>query len=426
MADAIKRNPIWKALVDPLASTRSAAHKGYAFQGGTIWWMAPMGIGIVCLVISLVLGLSNHQQFYFSYLIGWSFCLSIALGSLFFVLIQHLTKARWSVVVRRVPEALMWAFPILLVLAGPLVYGMHDLYHWTHEELMDPNSPQFDPLVYGKRQYLNTPFFLARLLFYFLAWSFVSYRLYTLSLKQDVQNDRDIPAQQRKVSAYGLVLFAVTVAFAGFDLLMSLDPHWFSTIFGVYFFAGGFVSALALTTLTYAIMQRGGGMLNGVVNQEHYHDLGKLLFGFTVFWTYIAFSQYMLIWYGNLPEETIWFRHRLEGNWRTHSWVLLIFHFIIPFIVLLPRASKRILPILSFMCVWLLVMHWFDYHWLVMPVLETLRGGHGEAGFHLLDITCWLGLFGVTYGFALYRLKNHSLVPQNDPYLAESLRFTNT
>ena len=409
-----------------MASTGTATRKGYAFQGSKMWWMVPLGIGIVCLVISLVMGLSNHQQFYFSYLIAWVFCLSISLGSLFFVLIQHLTKARWSVVVRRVPEALMWTFPILLILAGPLVYGMHDLYHWTHSELMDPTSPEFDELVYGKRQYLNTPFFLVRLLFYFVVWTFVSYRLYTLSLKQDVNSDRNIPAEQRKVSAYGLVLFAVTVAFASFDLLMSLDPHWFSTIFGVYFFAGGFVSALALTALTYAIMQRGGGMLNGVVNQEHYHDLGKLLFGFTVFWTYIAFSQYMLIWYGNLPEETIWYRHRLEGNWRIHSWALLICHFIIPFIVLLPRSAKRTLPVLSFMCVWMLVMHWFDYHWLAMPVLEGLRGGHGEAGFHLLDFTTLLGLFGVVYGFALFRLSNHSLVPQNDPYLADSLRFTNS
>jgi hypothetical protein len=253
----------------------------------------------------------------------------------------------------------------------------------------------------------------------------VSHRLFGLSLKQDLQpGDTTIPSQLRKVSAAGLVLFGLTTAFSGFDLLMSLDPHWFSTIFGVYFFAGSFMSSLAFIILCYASMQRVGGMLNGLVTTEHFHDLGKLLFGFTVFWAYIAFSQYMLYWYGNIPEETVWYRHRLEHGWQYHSAVLLAAHFILPFILMLPRASKRVLPVLSFMAVWMLIMHWFDLHWVVMPVLDIARNGH--AGFHWLDFTSWLGLVGVFFGILMFRLSRHSLIPQNDPYLQKSIHFLNS
>ena len=419
----IKSNSILFWVGDPYKSTHTATDS-YRFTGGTAWWVVPMVLGVVLLAVTAIGGASDAQQFYFSYLVGWTFCLTITLGALFFVLVQHLTKAQWSVVIRRVPEALLWAFPLLALLAAPIFFGMHDLYHWTHHELYDPASPEYDAIVAGKHSYLNVPFFVGRLILYFLIWSFLSFRLYALSIKQDVDPDPSIPAQQRKVSAYGLPLFAITTAFAGFDVLMSLDPHWFSTIFGVYFFAGSFLSAIAMMTLSTLIVQRSGGMLQGVVTKEHYHDLGKFLFGFTVFWAYIAFSQYMLIWYGGIPEETVWFRHRLEHGWQYHSAVLLAAHFIIPFVVMLPRASKRVLPVLSFMCVWMLVMHWFDLHWIVMPVLDIARDGH--AGFHWLDFTSWLGLFGLYFGFLMYRLSRHSLVPENDPNLKKSLHFMNS
>ena len=203
-----------------------------------------------------------------------------------------------------------------------------------------------------------------------------------------------------------------------------------------------------------ALLQKRGGMLEGVVTTEHYHDLGKLLFGMTVFWAYIAFSQYMLIWYGGIPEETVWYRHRLEHGWEYHSAVLLIAHFILPFIILLPRGNKRFLPLLTFMSVWMLIMHWFDLHWITMPVYDMLaaagdhassavehataavadHGGTGDhgaakhdyAGFHWLDFTSWIGLFGIYFGLFMYRFSRHSLVPSNDPHLKESLKFTNS
>ncbi len=420
----IKSNSLLLLLGDPLKPTGDAASEPYRFKGGMNWWVVALVVGVVLLAVTGFGAVSDPKQFFFSYLVGYMFCLTVTLGALFFVLVQHLTKAQWSAVVRRVPEALIWAFPLLAVLSIPILIGMHDLYHWTHHELLDPASPEYDSLIAGKAAYLNVPFFIGRVILYFVLWTFISHRLYTLSIKMDLAPSADIPKRLRKVSAFGIVIFGLTIAFSGFDFVMSVDPHWFSTMFGVYIFAGSFMSSLAMIIFVLALLQKSGGMLHGVVTVEHFQDLGKFLFGFTVFWAYIAFSQYMLYWYGNIPEETIWFRHRLEHGWQYHSAVLLVMHFIVPFIVLIPRWTKRILPLLTFMSVYMLVMHWFDLHWLIMPVLDLERGGH--AGFHWMSFTAFLGLFMILLGAQLYRLSRHSLVPQNDPYLAESLRFHST
>jgi hypothetical protein len=402
-------------LLDPLQPT--AARRAYAFTGSSRTWLAFIGLGIALLVASGVGLAADAAQFYFSYLVGWSFCLSLAIGSLFFLLIQHLTKAHWSVVVRRLAEATVWSFPLLLVLGAPILFGMHDLYHWTHESLYVEGTAGYDEILAGKRSYLNTPFWLGRMAFYFVVWTLLAYKLYTLSVKHDVDPQPDTAARLRTVSAWGLPLTGVTTAFASYDVLMSTDPHWFSTMFGVYYFAGGFLGLFCLLVVLAASLQR-GGMLR-VVNAEHYHDLGKFTFGMTVFWAYIAFSQYMLIWYAGIPEETIWYQHRMEAGWEWHSAALLALHFVVPFLVLLPRASKRILPILSIMAVWQLVMHLFDLHWVVMPVL------HPEGGFHWLDLTAPLGLFSLVLGAILYRLSRHALAPQEDQYLSKSLHFHN-
>ncbi len=423
MADTIQKSNLLFRLIDPLRPTSDHADRAFRFTAGRISWMLPVGIGIGLLVISAVWGVTDPTQFFFSYLVGWTFSLAVTLGCLFFVLVHHLTKAHWGVVVRRIPEAVAYAFPMLLVLFIPIAFGMHDLYHWTHHELFDPSSPEYDPIIAGKAAYLNQPFFFARLLFYFLMWSIIAYRLYTLSVRQDVHPEHDIPKRQRTVSAWGLPVFAVTTAFASYDLLMSLDPHWFSTIFGVYFFAGAVFAAFAFIAFMALLLQRRGGMLKHTITKEHYHDLGKYMFGFTAFWAYIAFSQYMLIWYGGIPEETVFFRHRLEHGWEYHTTALVFLHFVVPFLILLPRASKRALPLLGVMTVWFFIMQWFDLHWLAMPVKDMLYGGH--AGFHLLDFTCWLGLFSLLIAATVYRLSRHSLVPQNDPRLAESLHFEN-
>jgi hypothetical protein len=415
-ADKAKGSSPLTLLLDPLQPTK--AKRGYGFTADKRMWLAPVAIGVALLAVSAVGLVTDPDQFFFSYLVGWTFCLTIALGALFFILIQHLVKAHWSVVVRRIAESLAWSFPVLAILGLPILFGMHDLYHWTHEDLYMEGAPTYDAILDGKRAYLNTPFWVGRTIFYFFVWSTISYLLYTRSVVHDVEPEADTAARLRKVSAWGLPLTAVTTAFASYDFLMSTDPHWFSTIFGVYMFAGGFLGLFCMLALIGPGLQQ-WGMLKGVVNEEHYHDVGKFMFGMTVFWAYIAFSQYMLIWYAGIPEETIWYRHRLESGWEWHSAALLLFHFILPFLILLPRITKRVIPILSFMAGWQLVMHWFDLHWIVMPVL------HSEGGFHWLDFTCWLGLFGIFFGLVLYRLGRHALIPQEDQYLSESLHFHN-
>lgn len=417
---ALRKSSFLTRLVDPFQPTKEHAEPEYQYTADDRSWLIPLLVGAALLIVSAVGWAVDPDAFYVSYLIGWVFCLSLSVGALFFVIIQHLTKARWSVVVRRIAEALLWGFPLLALLSIPVLLGMHDLYHWTHDELYIFGEQGYDPIIAGKRAYLNEPFFIARLAAYFIAWTLVAYKLYKLSIQQDVDPDPTIPARQRKVSAWGLPLVAVATAFASYDLLMSLDPHWYSTIFGVYFFAGAFWAVHATIAFLAIAFQRSGRQLRGVVTAEHYQDLGKMLFGFTVFWAYIAFSQYMLIWYSNIPEETVWYRHRLEHGWGYHSAALLIAHFIIPFIVLLPRFTKRSAPVLAVMSVWALVMQWFDLHWLSAPAL------HAEhAGFHWLNFTCWLGLFGLFIGLVIYRLSRHSLVPRNDPYLENSRHFHN-
>ncbi len=426
MADTVNQNNVLGWLVDPLKATRDAAERAFAFTADRRSWIAPVGVGIALLAISVVGFLLDARQFYFSYLTGWSFLLTTAVGGLFFLFFQHLTRSAWSVTTRRINEALVWAFPLLALLGIPILFGMHDLYHWTHAELYDPSSPQYDEILAGKRAYLNTPFWIIRVVLYFALWTLLSYRLYTLSIRMDLEgaggdgDAKSIPAKLRSTSAWGLPLSAVATAFCSYDILMSTDPHWFSTIFGVYFFAGGILAAVSTIALVALLLQRAGGMLEGVVTREHYQDLGKYMFGFVVFWAYIAFSQYMLYWYGGIPEEIVWYQHRLEGPWAWHSAFLLLMHFVVPFFILLPRFTKRSIPVMSVMTVWLIGMHWFDIHWIVRPVQRE------AASFHWLDFTLGLGLALVFGGFLMYRLGRHALVPQKDPYLADSLHFENT
>ena len=249
---------------------------------------------------------------------------------------------------------------------------MHDLFHWTHHELYVVGGPEYDPILAGKQAYLNTPFFIARYVLYFAIWTWLGNRLWSISVRNDTNPSAENTLKLRKISAYGIPLAAVTTAFAGFDYLMSTDPHWFSTMFGIYFFAGGWLGALCLVTFI-ALLLKKGGMLPEVT-VEHTQDMGKFMFAFVVFWTYIAFSQYMLYWYANLPEEIVWFQKRFSGGW---EWSLLIFNFILPFLLLLPRATKRIAPALATMAVWLLVMHWVDLWWIAMPSMHVAaEAGH--------------------------------------------------
>jgi hypothetical protein len=401
-------------------------HRPDALRASSLWlpdghsWRRLPMIGLVLAVVglgaTLALGLGSDKarHLWHSWLVGSLFALSIALGALFFVLVHHATQSGWGVVVRRVAEDLMGTLPFLALLFVPLLFGMGDLFHWTHADEVAK-----DHLLQHKQPYLNVPFFLARTVGYFVIWSALALWFGRMSRRQDETGDHELTRKMRRASAPGLILFALTITFFAFDWLMSLNPHWYSTIFGLYFFAGSAMAFFAVLALL-VVSGRRSGPLAAVANDEHQHDIGKLLFAFVAFWAYMAFSQYMLIWYANLPEETGFFAQRLAGSWRPASAVLAVGHFIVPFFFLMPRTLKRNGKALAAASLWLLAMHALDLYWLVMPNLY--RDG---MAFHLLDVTALIGCCGVFLAAFGFVLKRQALVPLRDPRLPESLTFEN-
>ncbi|MFQ6610985.1 MAG: hypothetical protein ACE5D7_09345, partial [Fidelibacterota bacterium] len=297
-----------------------------------------ISLGVIGILLSSLGFVNNSEQFYHSYLVAFGFCVTISLGALFFLLMHHVTGAVWSVSFRHVVESIVATIPLMAILWIPIGFGIHDLYHWSHE-----SAVVHDKLLSAKSPYLNTTFFVIRTFIYFLIWWFISIKLLSLSKQTKSQNEI---SSMRKISAVGTVLYAISVSFAMFDWFMSLDPHWYSTIYGVYLFGGSYLNGIALVVIVIALIKK-LNRLKTEVTPEHLQDLGKLLFGFVVFWAYISASQYFLIWYGNIPEETIWFKHRWEGTWKYFSLGLVALGFIIPFFVLMFRAVKRNLTLLT-------------------------------------------------------------------------------
>lgn len=373
-----------------------------------------LSTGIVIILLSALGYFIDSAQFFFSYLVAFVFWVSVGLGALFFVMLSHLTGAVWSLVLRRITETVMMALPYLAVLFIPILFGMHDLYHWTHEEIVSQDS-----ILIQKVGYLNIPFFIIRTALYFLAWYLIARKLYKTSLEQDGKPNSQQIQTMRKVSGPGMVVFALTTSFAAFDWLMSLDPHWYSTIFGLYFFAGGLLSSLAGLTI-FGLYLRPKGILKDIITVEHYHDLAKLMFAFTIFWGYMAFSQYFLIWYANIPEETIFYHHRWTGSWKIFSLTLVFGHFLIPFLLLLSRTPKRNLAVLGFISVWLLLMHWIDLYWIILPV-------HHHHGIHLswMDLTLFIGIGAYFMGIFWKYFSSNALVPAGDQNLNQSIGFSN-
>jgi hypothetical protein len=347
-----------------------------------------------------------------SYLTAYAFFLSLTLGALFFVVLQHLVRAGWSVVVRRPAEALAMNLPWLALFFVPVLAGARVLYPWA-----DAGRAAQDALLRWKHPYLNLPFFTIRWAVYFAVWIWTARYFWSRSLRTDLTGDVGLTRDRERLSGAAMVLFALTTNFASYDLLMSLAPHWYSTIFGVYFYSGGVVGFFALLSIVIMLLQR-SGRLGGIVTDEHYHDLGKLVFAFTVFWAYIAFSQYMLIWYGNIPEETEWFLRRQRGGWQAMSLLLLFGHFVLPFLYLLPRFVKRSPKLFGPAAAWVLLMHYVDIYWQVMPEFRP-----AGASLDIFDLACPLALGGFLLAATVARLRGHPLVPERDPRLEESLAF---
>jgi hypothetical protein len=384
---------------------------------GHPWNRLPI-LSAVCAVLGAavcaILGAANPKQFFFSWLVSFLFFLSLALGALFFVLIQYAAQGGWGIVLRRIGETTFATIPVMAALFLPVLLGLHDLYSWSV-----PGAAEQDALLRWKAPYLNVSFFLIRAALYFGIWSFIALLYYRGSRGQDVTGDPGVSARLRRLAGPAIIVLALTQTFASVDWIMSLAPHWYSTIFGVYFFAGSFVGFIALLSVVAVAMRR-AGLLDTVISAEHLHDIGKLLFAFTAFWAYIAFSQFFLIWYANLPEETIWYMARIEGSWKTVSIFLMAGHFGVPFFYLMGHAVKRRAATLAIGGAWLLAMHFVDLYWQVMPTLhpEGIRPS-------ILDVAALFTVGGCFVAAASWLMRRQALVPLRDPRLAESLAFEN-
>lgn len=378
-----------------------------------------LAVGVLALVASLAgafLGEGEGKRHAFhAYLVAYMFTLSLALGSLFFVMVQHITRAGWSVTVRRIAENAMGVlFPWMVILFIPIAIGGEHLFHWMHH---DPSVN--DEILEGKIGYLNTTFFYVRAVAYFVIWGLLARYFRSKSLEQDRTGDATLSLKMSRVAAPGLLLFAITITFAAVDWIMSLSPHWFSTMFGVIYFGGSVMAALGFLALA-CLWLRSKGYLGSVVSREHYHDIGKLMFTFMVFWAYTSFSQFMLIGYANLPEETEWYLHRIQGGWNWVYMTLLIGHFLVPFAFLMSRHLKRNSATLAGASAFLLVMHWVDMQFQIMPSLHS----HGPH-FDWTDAASFIGVLGVFLGLTLRNIATSPLIPERDPRLGESLNFNN-
>lgn len=474
---------------------------------GSSWagaWKVFAGIGVLGLVGAGLGYAQDPRRFAFSWLFAFVTVLTIALGALFFVLIQHLTSAGWSVTVRRTAEFFALGLIALVPLFVPVLVSMNQLFPWLghhgHEsaghapaphsvldlKLIKPayaqehaaepghgqpppahpgdpagrlpgahggvpvaspqpdvhgdtahgpqvahaaHGPMGDPheltekkILEKKKPYLNQTFFLIRVGIYFVVWVLLAVRLFGYSTAQDKSKDKKLTLSMQRFAPPATFLYGLTLTFAAFDWIMSLEPTWFSTIFGVIIFACGVVSSLAVIILV-TLSLRAAGPLKGAVTIEHYHDLGKLMFGFLVFWAYVQFSQFMLIWYAALPEETTFYHNRWDfAPWDKVSQALILFHFIVPFFWIISRNFKRNVGRLRIGAAVLLVMHVVDMYWFVMPNFHL-----GKAGFsfHWLDAACLLAVAGIYGAFVFNRMTQHALVPVGDPRLQRSLQFLN-
>lgn len=364
-------------------------------------------LGLVILIGSFV---RDSERAWHSYVTSYFYFVSLALGGLFFTAIQHVTKAGWSVNVRRICEAFTAFLPFAALGAVALFFGGPKLYEWFHTDAVAQ-----DALLSHKASYLNKPFFAIRLVVFVGLWLWFAKVLVGRSVEQDKTRDESLTIKSVGTSIAFLLVFAISYSLFSVDTLMSLEPHWFSTIFGVYCFAGLFQATMAAMILTILYLQKKGKLLD-YVNENHFHDLGKFLFAFTVFWAYIAFSQYMLIWYANLPEETFFYIPRLEQGWVGVSIGLLLFKFVVPFVALLSRRAKRNPAYLGVISVLILVMEYVDLYWLVYPNFNDKKAVFGLP--ELGGFALFMGLFI----FAVSRfLSRHQLAPVGDPRIHESL-----
>lgn len=385
------------------------------FDGGRSLMAGAGGIGIVGLLATLGGIAMDPRPAMFSYLWAFAYWGGISLAAVILLQIFHAFRARWMVVLRRAVETMAVTVVLFLILFIPIAVGMKHLYSWV-----DPPSTlshEALEMLEHKKPYLNTTFFLIRSVIYFVIAAFISQRLFGLSTKQDGSGDIALTAKARRFGTGMLPFLALTFSFAAFDWLMSLDPLWFSTIYGVYFFGGSFLSCISLLVII-TDRARGKNLYGDLVSVEHIHNLGKLMLAFTAFWGYIGFSQLLLIWIAGLPEEIPYYMVRIKGDWAPIGVFLILGHFFIPFFTLLSRSLKRNRAKLALVAFWILLVHAVDMYWLVMPTFSP-----EHLPFHWTMITAFVGIGGLAVAFGLWRIRGHFTVPVRDPYIVESLAY---
>ena len=396
-------------------------------------------VALVFGVLSVVLGAmhgDNFKRFMYSYVIGWSFIVSIAIGMLWLVLLHHLCRGRWATVVRRVAEAMTQAFPLIFI-AGlgfiiPVVAGYGDLYYWAHP---DAKNAALNPHLQHKLGWLSPAAFALRYVVYGVIFTGIAAYFAKKSRQQDESGDPKISDHLRAASGPAMILYSFTTCALAFDVLMSLAPKWYSTIYGVSFWASGNIAAFSVLALIVMWLRRNGRLVHSV-NEEHFHDIGKWMFSFTFFWAYTAFSQFMLQWYGNMPEETVWYKYRMFGEWQWVSIAILVGYWAFPFVFLMSRWTKRIEPSLVFFAVWQIGFTWLNHYWNVMPQYDwetTYQGStklvqgplmgslaHHHVGLSAVDFTVWIALLGILL-VGIGRNLTGNLIPIKDPTLGMSL-----
>jgi len=389
----------------------------FVFSGKLKTWTL---LAIVLGVLTIAFGLLTGQQertFANLLLMAYYFTCVCATG-LFFLAVQYVAQAGWATGLLRIPQAMSRVLPIAsLVLFVVCAAGLltHNLYHhWNGEGLTDPSSPNFDKIIAGKAGYLNVPFFLTRLAIFLGAYSFFAWLFAKYTKGQELEGGLAYHDKNFKWSAIFLIVFGFTTPIWAFDTIMSLEAHWFSTMFGWYNFAAMWVSGLCVITLIILLMKKAGYL--SWINENHLHDLGKFIFAFSIFWTYVWFSQFVLIYYANMPEETVYFYKRWEPEYLPWFWLNIIINFASPLLILMSRKSKRQMNTLMFVCILLLCGHWLDYYMMIMPgTVESHRS------FGIIEIGIAIGFIGLFTFLTLNQLSKKSLVTENHPFLQESI-----
>ena len=366
--------------------------------------------GAAGLLVSLVGWFFNATQFYQSYLMAYMLCLSVTLGCLALGMIHQLSGGAWGVVIRRPIGAASRVLPVMTLLFLPVLLGMGHLYIWTHADVV-----AHDEVLQAKHPYLNVPFFLARTAIYFASWNAISYFLNAWSLEQDRSADPRIARKMQFLSAGGLVVYGLTITFASFDWLMSIEPHWYSTIYGVLIMGGQGLSAMAFLIVVLVWLSR-RPPLDRIVVKAHFHDLGNLTLAFVMLWAYFSFSQYLIIWAGNLPQEISWYVNRLQTGWRFIGVALVLFHFVVPFVLLLSRTMKREGHLIVVVAMAILLSRLLDLFWLIAPEFHT-QG----ITVSWLDIVLPLALGAIWLGCFIWQLRGRAILPVHDPQFDEAL-----